>query len=126
VRRAAFLLRAITWWRIGALLHLMWILIVLFGLALVTPLANWLRAHHQGPLPGSSAEALAGNLLLLAVFVLFATGVLAVGFAGVLQWREHGIETRIKRGLCPQCAYPVGTSDKCTECGAAVSTLNAG
>jgi hypothetical protein len=27
---------------------------------------------------------------------------------------------RIKRGLCPKCAYPVGTSDKCTECGAAL------
>ena len=27
---------------------------------------------------------------------------------------------RIKRGLCPKCAYPVGTNDVCTECGAAV------
>jgi hypothetical protein len=24
---------------------------------------------------------------------------------------------RIKRGLCPACAYPVGTSEVCTECG---------
>jgi hypothetical protein len=24
---------------------------------------------------------------------------------------------RIKRGLCPACAYPVGASDLCTECG---------
>jgi hypothetical protein len=24
---------------------------------------------------------------------------------------------RIKRGLCQSCAYPVGTSDVCTECG---------
>jgi hypothetical protein len=24
---------------------------------------------------------------------------------------------RIKRGLCPACAYPVGTNEKCTECG---------
>ena len=23
----------------------------------------------------------------------------------------------IRRGLCPKCAYPVGTSDTCTECG---------
>jgi hypothetical protein len=29
---------------------------------------------------------------------------------------------RIKRGLCPACAYPVGTSDVCTECGAAVKS----
>ncbi len=27
---------------------------------------------------------------------------------------------RIRRGLCRKCAYPVGTSDFCTECGAAV------
>jgi hypothetical protein len=27
---------------------------------------------------------------------------------------------RIKRGLCPACAYPIGTSDVCTECGKAV------
>ena len=27
---------------------------------------------------------------------------------------------RIRRGLCPKCAYPVGTSDVCTECGARV------
>ncbi len=24
---------------------------------------------------------------------------------------------RIKRGLCPSCAYPVGESDLCSECG---------
>jgi hypothetical protein len=24
---------------------------------------------------------------------------------------------RIRRGLCPACAYPVGQSDVCTECG---------
>jgi hypothetical protein len=30
---------------------------------------------------------------------------------------------RIRRGLCAKCAYPVGTSDVCTECGAAVKTL---
>jgi hypothetical protein len=25
---------------------------------------------------------------------------------------------RLKRGLCPKCAYPVGESEECTECGA--------
>jgi hypothetical protein len=29
---------------------------------------------------------------------------------------------RRRRGLCPACAYPVGTSPVCTECGAAVVT----
>jgi hypothetical protein len=27
---------------------------------------------------------------------------------------------RIKRGVCVRCAYPVGSNDKCTECGAVV------
>jgi hypothetical protein len=30
---------------------------------------------------------------------------------------------RLKRGLCPKCAYPVGTSDVCTECGAGVHAV---
>ena len=32
---------------------------------------------------------------------------------------------RIKRGLCPKCAYPrgAGTNDVCTECGAAVRSI---
>lgn len=30
---------------------------------------------------------------------------------------------RRRRGLCPACAYPVGTSPVCTECGAAVVCL---
>jgi len=25
---------------------------------------------------------------------------------------------RMRRGLCPACAYPIGASDKCSECGA--------
>ena len=37
-----------------------------------------------------------------------------LGFGRAYRWR------RIKRGLCPKCAYPVGTSDVCTECGARV------
>ena len=36
--------------------------------------------------------------------------VCAAPFA-LRRWR------RIKRGLCPACAYPVGASDTCTECG---------
>jgi hypothetical protein len=29
---------------------------------------------------------------------------------------------RARGGQCPACAYPVGASDVCTECGAAVAT----
>jgi hypothetical protein len=28
---------------------------------------------------------------------------------------------RAKRGLCLKCAYPIGTSDTCTECGRPVT-----
>ncbi|MCI0362901.1 MAG: hypothetical protein L0219_03415, partial [Phycisphaerales bacterium] len=28
---------------------------------------------------------------------------------------------RIKHGLCPACAYPIGASETCTECGKPVS-----
>ncbi len=27
---------------------------------------------------------------------------------------------RVKRGLCPRCAYPMGESDVCSECGKAL------
>ncbi len=27
---------------------------------------------------------------------------------------------RVRRGLCPKCAYPVGDSSVCTECGKAL------
>ena len=32
---------------------------------------------------------------------------------------------RIKRGLCPACGYPVGTSDVCSECGLRVHRATA-
>ncbi len=32
---------------------------------------------------------------------------------------------RLARGQCPKCAYPVGTSDKCTECGATIARATA-
>ena len=32
---------------------------------------------------------------------------------------------RIKRGLCPACAYPVGSGDVCTECGKPVRITTA-
>ena len=52
-----------------------------------------------------------------AINTVFYAVVLWLLFAApfaLRRWR------RIKRGLCAKCAYPVGTSDKCTECGAAV------
>ena len=49
-----------------------------------------------------------------AVWLLFAA---PIKMRRVLRHRR-----RIKRGLCPACAYPIGTSDVCTECGKPVTT----
>ena len=52
-----------------------------------------------------------------AINTLFYAAILWMLFAApfaLQRWR------RIKRGLCPKCAYPVGTSDKCTECGTGI------
>jgi len=48
-------------------------------------------------------------------------------FYAMLLWLPFVLRRwqRIKRGLCPKCAYPVGTSEICTECGAAVTKQNA-
>jgi hypothetical protein len=45
---------------------------------------------------------------------------------GAASWMLIGLPSvvrryvRIKRGLCPKCAYPIGASEVCTECGATV------
>jgi hypothetical protein len=52
-----------------------------------------------------------------AINTIFYAAILWLLFAApptIRRWR------RIKRGLCPACAYPIGSSDKCTECGALV------
>ena len=53
----------------------------------------------------------------LAVNTMFYTAILwllSAATGKLRRWR------RIKRGLCTACAYPIGSSDVCTECGAAV------
>jgi hypothetical protein len=52
-----------------------------------------------------------------AINTFFYAVILWLLFAApgsVRRWR------RIRRGLCAKCAYPFGTSDVCTECGAAI------
>jgi hypothetical protein len=51
-----------------------------------------------------------------AINTLFYAGILRLtwgGFAAPFALRRR---RRIKRGLCPACAYPVGDSSVCTEC----------
>jgi hypothetical protein len=52
-----------------------------------------------------------------AINTLFYAGILWLLFAAPFALRRR---RRIKRGLCPGCAYPVGESDVCTECGSFV------
>jgi hypothetical protein len=58
-----------------------------------------------------------------AINTLFYTGILWLLFAAPFALRRR---RRIKRGLCPACAYPVGDSSVCTECGAAVMANRSG
>ena len=44
---------------------------------------------------------------------------LAVGISAIPWCRRRA---RIRRGLCPSCAYPVGDSSPCTECGWTMAT----
>lgn len=49
------------------------------------------------------------------------TLVFAAVFAIVLNgWRRIIRTRRLKRGRCPDCSYPIGTSAVCTECGRAL------
>jgi len=55
-----------------------------------------------------------------AINTIFYAAILWMIFAAPFALRRH---RRIKRGLCPACAYPIGTSEVCTECGAAVKHI---
>lgn len=57
---------------------------------------------------------------ILSGFVLNSllyAAVLWVVFVGVPASRRY---IRLRRGLCPRCGYPIGASDRCSECGAAL------
>lgn len=49
-----------------------------------------------------------------AINTVFYSGACWLLLAAPLALRRR---RRIKRGLCPRCKYPVGTSPVCTECG---------
>ena len=69
----------------------------------------WIRNWRLIPLK-PVLNGFAINTLFYAVMLW---GLFAAPFA-LRRWR------RIRRGLCPKCAYPVGTSEICTECGASL------
>ncbi|MCI0365072.1 MAG: hypothetical protein L0Y44_16765 [Phycisphaerales bacterium] len=49
-----------------------------------------------------------------AINTLFYAAILCLLFAAPAFVRRR---IRLKRGLCPACAYPIGASETCTECG---------
>lgn len=59
--------------------------------------------------PGFAINTIFYAMILWALF--------ATPFA-LRRWR------RVRKGLCPKCAYPVGESDICTECGTVVRHLS--
>ncbi|MCI0365950.1 MAG: hypothetical protein L0Y44_13855 [Phycisphaerales bacterium] len=59
----------------------------------------------------------------LAINTILYAAMLWLLFAGPGFVRRR---VRIKRGLCPACAYPVGESATCTECGHTFETKSAG
>ena len=71
-----------------------------------------------------SAEPLTQRMLPLAILIpgfsfntLFYAAILWLLICGPFVLRRF---IRVKRGLCPACAYPMGDSAVCTECGKAV------
>jgi hypothetical protein len=81
--------------------------------SLVIKKAGWpLRAVH------AHGNALRASAIWpgFAINTVFYATILWGLFAAPFALRRR---LRVKRGLCPKCAYPVGTSDVCTECGAA-------
>jgi hypothetical protein len=56
-----------------------------------------------------------------AINTLFYAAILWGVFVAPFALRRR---QRIKRGLCPKCAYPVGGSDVCTECGTSLLQIS--
>ncbi len=52
-----------------------------------------------------------------AINTLFYAAILWLLIPGPFALRRF---LRVRRGLCPKCAYPMGESAVCTECGGAL------
>ena len=55
-----------------------------------------------------------------AVNTLFYAALLWLLIPGPFALRRF---LRVRRGLCPRCAYPIGESSVCTECGGELPSL---
>jgi hypothetical protein len=84
-----------------------------------------MRWQRQGILLTSTDSRVFGLKPLwpgFAINTIFYAAILWLLFAAPGFVRRR---LRVRRGQCPACAYPVGASDVCTECGAQLKSRNA-
>jgi hypothetical protein len=63
-----------------------------------------------------------GGYLLVEGAVAVATAAAVLGFAWFRKSHQESlIQSRVARGDCVRCGYPLGTHDRCSECGCAAS-----
>ena len=82
-------------------------LIITNGFFLTGPVPSWAWADH-------SALPLRAIWPVFALNTIFYAAILWMLVAGAFALRRF---SRARRGLCPTCAYPMGQSATCTECG---------
>ena len=85
------------------------------GFILVTRGVGWLNVDPGQAFP--IRPIWPGFVVNTIFYALVLWGILAVVTGVPQRYLRH---RRIKRGLCPACAYPIGTSEVCTECGGTV------
>ena len=84
-----------------------------------TGLPDWCRGPFLAGLCSSAKRVLPLRPIWpgYAVNTFFYAAILWLLILGPFAVRRF---LRLKRGLCPRCAYPIGESSVCTECGGAV------
>lgn len=118
MKSLSFARSAATWWIIGLCLHGCWffgLLLWLSNSSLEQPLIDWVR-RNRSPTQGGPDYVIAYGYIFGALFWTCMFAILTWIVAAILTWREARASSRIRRGLCPACAYRVGASNVCTEC----------
>ena len=91
------------------------------------PFIVWWSSHQMGGMHSRSLPE-PRSLPLRPLWPGFAINtIFYAAIVWILVAVAEGVcrRQRIKRGLCPACAYPVGASDICTECGKPVKSEEA-
>jgi len=97
-----------------------WAALVATALALLISTVSALNVYDECFREPFFQQAIWNELGVTWVVHSFASAIspfAAVLIATIVKWRVETRQLRIKRGLCPACAYPVGEGPICTECG---------